>query len=193
MSQRFRGRSHGALLRKLPRNLVLFDGRCRLSQARVQYVLERNFSYFSFLRLARGIDAATLEANKMFFCSFDSAEWREVRRHFGRSVGDAAGVVLVEKVPSEAASFLRRGGEEEADVDVLVSTKYTAVCRIGMKLDRWLPRTLFACLYYLVPQRVGDYWFDRALRRRRLWGTSEEDAVRFPKRILGLKERTWKL
>ncbi|RNF24468.1 uncharacterized protein Tco025E_02531 [Trypanosoma conorhini] len=246
MSRRYRGRSYQNILRKLPRNLVVFDGHCLMCQARVQYVLERNFSYFSFLRLTQGVDPVRLARNKMLFCSFDSVNWRELRRNFPHLLSDADAVALIEKVPSQTASFLSRvrqrqerrrpqgpsgdarsrghhtgggGGvfaahsplaplasstpsaasgvadgldAGEEDVDILVSVKYEAVCRIGMKLDRWLPRTLFCCLYYTLPQRLGDRWYDHVLRRRQLWGTSEEDAVRYPKRVLGLKERTWR-
>ncbi|RNF18753.1 hypothetical protein TcG_04886 [Trypanosoma cruzi] len=246
MSQLYRGRSYQNILRKLPRNLVVFDGHCLMCQARVRHVLERNFSYFSFIRIMQGVDPVKLEVNKMLFCSFDSVEWREVRRNFPHLLNDADGVVLIEKLPSKTASFLSRvkqgqkqrrqqgrtggmkGSEEkrglknffqtnnfsfplasssvttprgpaggfdvvEEDVDIVVSVKYEAVCRIGMKLDRWLLRILFRCLYYMLPRWMGDRWYDYILRRRRLWGTSEEDAVRYPKRVPGLKERTWKL
>ncbi|KEG13219.1 hypothetical protein DQ04_01141050 [Trypanosoma grayi] len=228
MSQRYRGRSYQAVLRKLPRNLVGFDGHCLMCQARVQYVLERNFSFFSILSFSRDIDPVRLEANKVLFCSFDSVEWREVRRWFPHLTQDAEGIVLVEKVPSKTATFLSsvrrrqrkqylgaadsgRNGRDmfpldpssgasrdsgvgaAEDLDIVVSVRYVAVCRVGMKLDRWLPRTICRFLYYAVPQWVGDRWYDRVVARRRLWGTSEEDAVRYPKRVLGLKERTWRL
>ncbi|KAH9597692.1 hypothetical protein LSM04_007597 [Trypanosoma melophagium] len=234
MPGRYRGHTYGTLLRKLPRNLVVFDGHCLLCQARVQYVLERNFSYFSLLNLSQNTDEAKLAANKMLFCSFDSAEWREIRRHFPQLTTCPEGVVLIEKVPSKTATFLYRvrdrrrksintrhsnnsslfpftsssvtsssnssssigtlfdAGKEE-DLDILISVKYEAVCRMGMKLDRWLPRTVFRCLYYTIPQWMGNRWYDYVMTRRRLWGTSEEDAVKYPKRVLGLKERTWKL
>ncbi|ORC84192.1 uncharacterized protein TM35_000481530 [Trypanosoma theileri] len=230
MAGRYRGPAYKSLLRKLPRNLVVFDGHCLLCQARVQYVLERNFSYFSLLNLSHDTDEAKLTANKMLFCSFDSIEWREVRRHFPQLTTSPEGLMLIEKVPSKTTTFLnrerngRRGkfnhthnnnsndsslfpsasssssstgslfnAEKEEDLDILISVKYEAVCRVGMKLDRWLPRTVFRSLYYTVPQWMGDRWYDYQMRRRRLWGTSEEDAVQYPKRVLGLKERTWKL
>ncbi|KAG8341838.1 hypothetical protein ERJ75_000462100 [Trypanosoma vivax] len=222
MSQRYRGRSHRALLRKLPRNLVAFDGHCRMCQARVQYVLERNFSYFSLLNPTRDVDKDALEANKMLFCSFDSVEWQELSRQLPHLTRGAEGIVLFEKVPSTTKAFIDRvrqqgksstsltgtflaspsaslspplqsNAEAEEDMDILVSTKFSAVCRVGMKLDRWLPRTVARCFYQFLPNWVGDRWYERVLRRRRLWGTSEDDAVRHPEHLLGLKERTWRL
>ncbi|CBH14988.1 hypothetical protein, conserved [Trypanosoma brucei gambiense DAL972] len=223
MSYRFKGRLNPTILRKLPRNLVVFDGHCLMCQARVQYVLERNFSYFSLLNLTLDVDKVKLRENKVLFCSFDSIEWRELRRHFPDVTKDVEGIILFEKVPSRTADFLSRVRrmkkrskslsksnealsfpvassshwrsftDVEDELDILISTKHTAVCRVGMKLDRWLPSVVARCMLYAMPRWIGDRWYDRVLRRRTLWGTSEEDAVRYPARVLGLKERTWRL
>nr|CCC93294.1 conserved hypothetical protein [Trypanosoma congolense IL3000] len=223
MSYRYNGRACASILHKLPKNLVVFDGHCRMCQARVQYVLERNFSYFSLLNPFKDADKVKLEENKMLFCSFDSIEWRELSRHFPHITKDVQGIVLIEKVPSHNARFLssvrrrkihngastgtqwstnfpvastsgfRDPNVPESEVDVLVSIKHSAVCRVGMKLDRWLPSTVARCMFYLLPYCVGNLWFDYMLRRRRLWGTTEEDAIRSPTCVMGLKERTWRL
>ncbi|RNF08487.1 hypothetical protein TraAM80_02712 [Trypanosoma rangeli] len=78
-----------------------------MCQARVQYVLGRNFSYFSLFRLTQGVDSVRLAWNKVLFCRFDSVQWRELRRNFPHLLNGADAVALIEKVPSQTASFLR--------------------------------------------------------------------------------------
>eukprot|EP00796_Vickermania_ingenoplastis_P010081 gene10081-7051_t len=77
--------------------------------------------------------------------------------------------------------------------DLVVSVNFAAVCRIGMHLDSFLPRLLFRCIYWVVPDRAGAWLFHRYVTERRhtLWGTSEEDAVDILGRVEGMKERRW--
>lgn len=84
------------LLPRLPRNLVMFDGHCLMCQARVQYVLQRNFSFFhyrSVLYEDKALAARRLEQHALHFASFDSSEGREMiqRCYLQRQRGPAAG------------------------------------------------------------------------------------------------------
>lgn len=270
---RLRGTIHHALLRRLPRNLVVFDGHCLLCQERVRHVLERNFSFFAFRTLfTQGMDSRASEAqlhqHEMYFASFDSDTGEELLRvvfkrghrdiqrrtraatpnesygltacharpdvkslgsghnhtHVNNRVTDRSLTALLslpddlmflffEKVPSESsargcaryssvwcanekgspAAVCAAELSDSQDVDILVSTNYVARCRMGMHLDRWLLRWFWWACYRLVPRWLGCGVFDRCLSRRRavIWGTSEEDAVAVPQRILGMKERRW--
>ncbi|AYU78630.1 hypothetical protein, conserved [Leishmania donovani] len=254
---RFRGSHYQQLLAQLPRNLLVFDGHCLLCQARVRYVLERNFSFFSFFSYARrNVEdeiAEGLDRHRIYFASLDSKEGANVRRlFFQRAPSSSASrascsaalpqmalpvpadlvLVLIEKVPSQTASFLtgvRPGGlaaddrtlfektaasygrgaatsastvtfstassrlVSAAETDLFVSTNYTAMCRVGMHLDRFLTRSIFRFLYCVVPTSVGNWWFERYVCRRRktIWGTSEQDAVKECGIIEGMRERRW--
>ncbi|KPA78330.1 putative mitochondrial hypothetical protein [Leptomonas pyrrhocoris] len=249
--KRFRGVHYKQLLPRLPRNLLVFDGHCLMCQARVRYVLERNFSFFSFMNYASSeVEqemAEGLDRHRIHCASLDSPEGTDIHRSFfqrsvkmSRSSGASAAtpsmalavlptpedlvVVFIEKVPSQTASFLARvrpGGLAADDhalfhnsasssaphasatasarlvrpdeTDLLVSTNYAAMCRVGMHLDRFLVRNAFCALYYTVPSAVGDWWFERYVcrRRKKLWGTSEQDAVRENGIIEGMRERRW--
>lgn len=236
-----------------------------MCQARVRYVVERNFSFFSFTKYASSeVEqeiAEGLDRHRIHFVSLDSPEGTDLRRSFfqrsvkvntSASASKSAAapstalpvlpvpedlvLVFVEKVPSQAASFLARmrpgglasddrtlfqsspsssstaggrsgasasssGGSATAsarlinpqETDLLVSTNYAAMCRVGMHLDRFLVRTAFGVLYYTVPSSVGDWWFERYVctRRAKYWGTSEQDAVREDGIIEGMRERRW--
>ncbi|SYZ65767.1 hypothetical_protein (plasmid) [Leishmania braziliensis MHOM/BR/75/M2904] len=257
---RFRGNHYKQLLTQLPRNLLVFDGHCLLCQARVRYVLERNFSFFSLLSyvMCRVEDdlAEGLDRHRIYFASLDSKEGANVRRlFFQRTPSSSAAcasssaappqpvlpvpedlvLVFIEKVPSQTAKFLacvRPGGVaaddrtlfqntttaatygrgvaasasttsssstasarlvDAAETDLFVSTNYTAMCRVGMHLDRFLIRLLFRFLYCAVPTSMGDYWFERYVccRRKNIWGTSEQDAVKVSGIIEGMVERRW--
>ncbi|GET88401.1 hypothetical protein, conserved [Leishmania tarentolae] len=255
---RFRGSHYKQLLTQLPRNLLVFDGHCRMCQARVRYVLERNFSFFSFCSYAtRAVEneiAEGLDRHRLYFASLDSREGANVRRVFFQRASSSSGacasssvalpqrtlpvpedlvLVLIEKVPSKTANFLAcmrpgglaaddrtlfarktttsdgRGAAKSAfaatsstassqlahtdETDLLVSTNYTAMCRVGMHLDRFLTRSLFCFLYCAVPTSVGNWWFERYVcrRRKRIWGTSEQDAVKESGVIEGMPERRW--
>lgn len=255
---RFRGSHYQQLLTQLPRNLLVFDGHCRMCQARVRYVLERNFSFFSLFSYAtRKVEdeiAEGLDRHRIYFASLDSKEGANVRRLFFQRASSSSAsrasysaalpqlvlpvpedlvLVFIEKVPSQTASFLaclRPGGlaaddrtlfegktaasygrgattststatfstassrlVNAAETDLLVSTNYTAMCRVGMHLDRFLTRTLFRFLYCAVPTSVGNWWFERYVCRRRknIWGTSEQDAVKECDIIEGMRERRW--
>ncbi|CCW62940.1 unnamed protein product [Phytomonas sp. EM1] len=269
MTMRHRGLAYKALLPRLPRNLVVFDGHCLLSQARVRYVLERNFNYLSIPSYLLGYTQDTgLERHRIYFTSFSSLEGNELKRLFfpisnslrktpstGTSTSslplssqpsrlpDDLVILFVEKVPSRNASLLHQAGGHRAhedrnaalfapassnsssssstarfylfrdnrprrkgdpqmdagtlifpeDTDLLVSTNFSAMCRIGMHLDRIWLRIVFRVLYSIIPRRLGDAWFERVVSRRRklIWGTSEEDAVTVPGAIDGMKERRW--
>ncbi|KAG5505793.1 hypothetical protein JKF63_05129 [Porcisia hertigi] len=258
--KRFRGSHYRQLLTHLPRNLLVFDGHCLMCQARVRYVLERNFSFFSFLNYATSAVedeiAQGLDCHQIHFASLDSQEGENVRRVFFQrassssahasaltatpepilSVPEDLVLVFIEKVPSQKARFLAsvRSGSVATDdrtlfhgtttatsrargaiwgaqptaslpstpsawlvhaneTDLLVSTNYTAMCRVGMHLDRFLTRLFFRFLYCAVPTPVGDWWFERYVsrRRKRIWGTSEQDAVKEYGIIEGMRERRW--
>ncbi|EPY29666.1 hypothetical protein STCU_04355 [Strigomonas culicis] len=263
--KRFRGTNYSLLLSRLPRNLVIFDGHCLLCQARVRYVLERNFNYFGYLSYVRGTESAEtenherLDRHRMYFTSLGLPEGAQVARTLkcmppaasstpSRAADAAPGsayemdlvVVFVEKVPSRESFFLRRMGARASgrhaddlmdtlaaaassttaaapaatrrretetgdqarrssaltnpkETDLLVSTNFTAMCRIGMRLDRWLPSCVFTLAFYAVPKAAGDWWFRRfvSVRRHTIWGTSEKDAVVEPKAIEGMRERRW--
>ncbi|KPI84107.1 hypothetical protein ABL78_6844 [Leptomonas seymouri] len=262
--KRFRGVHYKQLLQRLPRNLLVFDGHCLMCQARVRYVLERNFSFFSFTKyLSSNVEREMVEGldrHCIHFASLDSPEGVDIHRSFfqrsvkvKKSSGASAAtpstplsvlpvpadlvMVFVEKVPSQTASFLARARRTELasddlalfqnssssssskldsrsgssakssngsgpastrlrepnDTDLLISTNYAAMCRVGMHLDRFLVRSAFCALYYAVPSSVGDWWFERYVcqRRKRLWGTSEEDAVRVDGLLEGMRERRW--
>jgi hypothetical protein len=264
--RRFRGIHYKQLLPRLPRNLLVFDGHCLMCQARVRYVVERNFSFFSFTNYVfRGAEtevAEGLDRHRIHFASLDSPEGSDVRRSFFQravmarksspNVSSATPTVVlpvlpipedlvlvfIEKVPSQTASFLARvrPGELAADdrnlflsssmasttsssatgggsnskgssssltssarlvnpeeTDLLVSTNYTAMCRVGMHLDRFFMRSVFGALYYVVPASLGDWWFERYVcqRRRKIWGTSEQDGVSVDGIIEGMRERRW--
>ncbi|KAG5506162.1 hypothetical protein GH5_05845 [Leishmania sp. Ghana 2012 LV757] len=267
--RRYRGIHCKQLLAQLPRNLLIFDGHCLLCQARVRYVLERNYSFFSFLSYITSkveIESAKgLDLHRIHFASFDSKEGDNMRRFFFQRAPPSFAahasssatlsqspftrpedlvLLLIEKVPSQSASFLsgaRPGGfaaddrelfrnattaaicsggstpctptmssfsstasarlVNAAETDLFISTNYTAMCRVGMHLDRFLIRLLFRFLirllfrflYCAVPTSVGDWWFERYVCRRRklIWGTSEQDAVKESGLIEGLRERRW--
>lgn len=265
--QRFRGTPHRQLLARLPRNLLLFDGQCRMSQARIRYVMERNFSFFSLAGYATGdIEDALqegLDQHAIRFASLHSAEGTDLVRRFLKAPPPTTTatarplaspptpaalpmpadlvLVFIEKVPSKTSSFLNRVQTSRSAVDdrrlfgsssasaaaaekkktlpgissplsassspsvssgsladpqttdLLVSTNFVAMCRVGMHLDRWLPRMICRLLYYCVPQQLGGVWFDRfiSVRRREIWGTSEEDAGVSDHLIDGMKERRW--
>lgn len=257
--KRFRGTHYRQLLSRLPRNLLVFDAHCLMCQARVRYVVERNFSFFSFANYAASdVDqemSEGLDRHRIHFASLDSPEGTDIHRSFfqrlvtrNKSSGASAAtpttalpvlpipedlvIVFVEKVPSQTASFLARvrpGGLAADDrtlfqqtspssaasgtsssssassstssarlvhsneTDLLVSTNYAAMCRVGMHLDRFLVRSAFRALYYAVPSSIGDAWFDRYVSRRRkkFWGTSEQDAVKEDGIIEGMRERRW--
>ncbi|KAG5479867.1 hypothetical protein LSCM4_05875 [Leishmania orientalis] len=259
--RRFRGIHCKQLLVQLPRNLLIVDGHCLLCQARVRYVLERNFSFFSFLSYftskVEDESAKGLDLHRIHFASFDSKEGDNLRRFFFQRAPPSFAtrasssatlsqsafpgpedlvLLLIEKVPSQSASFLsgaRPGGlaaddrelfrtattaaicsggstpctptmsslsstasarlVNAAETDLFVSTNYTAMCRVGMHLDRFLIRLLFRFLYCAVPTSVGDWWFERYVCRRRklIWGTSEQDVVNEGGLIEGLRERRW--
>lgn len=271
MATRFRGTMYKALLPRLPRNLVVFDGHCLMSQARVRYVLERNFNYFRMIPYFMGDEgdmAEQLDFHRMHFMSLDSSEAEELERVLVDKKGAAAKgrpaevvLLFVEKVPSKSASFLRgrralatsataatsgaRGGASSSsssggatdelfqnpttiddsyaslsgknvikkrhqvnaseqtiathalrhpeETDLLVSTNFAAMCRIGMHLDRRLVRNGFRVVYWLTPKAVGDWWFSKYVAQRRgvIWGTSEADAVSKLGIIEGMKERRW--
>lgn len=266
--KRFRGTHYRQLLQRLPRNLLVFDGHCLMCQARVRYVVERNFSFFSLASYAVSDDvdsemAKGLDRHRIHFASLDSPVGNDLHRSFfQRSVKRSATassatpttvlavlpvpedlvMLFVEKVPSQTASFLARmrpgglavddrnlfqsaagasaasstrsgassvkaggGGAGAAagasssrlvsaeETDLLVSTNYAAMCRVGMHLDRFLVRSAFRALYYAVPSSVGDWWFERYVcqRRKKIWGTSEQDAVKEDGIIEGMRERRW--
>lgn len=270
MQKRFAGVRYEYMLKRLPRNLVVIDGQCLMCQAGAQYVLERNFNFFSPVTYVTEADKAEargaykLDKHELHFSSLHSLEFEDIKRAFfapaaatttaaaGRassssSPGSGRGdtdrivaskdlaLVLIEKVPSRTASFLhtlgrspkgslsdealftptalkesqqqvrrkRSGAAEHVDsaqlaeaqsVDLLVSTDFVAVCRVGMHLDRWLVASFFYLVYYLVPARLGTWWFERYInvRRRQIWGTSEKDAVtQLGGAIEGMKERRW--
>ncbi|KAG5479480.1 hypothetical protein LSCM1_04744 [Leishmania martiniquensis] len=251
---RFRGTHCKQLLAQLPRNLLIFDGHCLLCQARVRYVLERNFSFFGLLDYAAGevedAMAKGLDLHRIHFASFDSAEGENLRRFFFQrapsssparpprtlSMPDDLVLLFIEKVPSQTASSLaaaRRSSVaaddqelfrstttkatgslsstiatsttsfpsetasarlvDAAETDLLVSTNYMAMCRVGMHLDRFLTRLFFRFLHGAVPASVGDWWFQRFVCRRRklIWGTSEQDAVMESGIVEGMRERRW--
>ncbi|KAK7194931.1 hypothetical protein NESM_000415400 [Novymonas esmeraldas] len=253
--KRFSGSHYRQLLTRLPRNLLIFDGHCLLCQARVRYVLERNFSFFSLMNYATSeVEkemSAGLDRHRIHCASLHSQEGTDVRRSFLHSRASSSSstssssasppttlpepedlvLLCIEKVPSRAASFLARarprgvaaddralfhtgGGATAAspsrasastaatssarlvtadETDLLVSTNYLAMCRVGMHLDRTLTRALFRLVYTVVPTAVGDWWFSRYVcgRRRRLWGTSEQDAAVEDGIIDGMRERRW--
>lgn len=254
---KYRGVTCRTLFTRLPRNLVFFDGHCLWCQRRAQYVLERNFSYFSTVAYYAQFDWETsqadakLDRHKMHFASLDSSEAEDVKKAFfntataplqpqqpsiDRSSWNTPAkkpplpnelvILLVEKVPSYNATYLRRhrGSTRNADdklfrppsrveasarvqrqgvessalqhpeqTDLLVSTNFAAMCRIGMHLDRTLVRLVSRLLYTMVPTAVGNAVFQKFVceRRRRLWGSSEEDAVKQLGRIDGMRERRW--
>lgn len=262
MERRFRGVTYRALLPRLPRNLLVFDGRCLMSQARVRYVLERNFNYFKMLSYFMGNEgdmSEQLDRHRIHLLSFNSSEADELRRlllsdrsaQLAGPTQDDPVLLFVERVSSQSGSLLlarraratsatagvsgahdpvaglfqdpttaadsyaafsgesivrkkpppRRGADAVStqalqrpeDTDLLVSTDFAAVCRVGMHLDRWLVRSAWRVLYKLTPRSVGNWWFDRFIRQRRrtIWGTSEKDAVSTLGMIDGMKERRW--
>lgn len=261
--RRFRGIHYKQLLPRLPRNLLVFDGHCLMCQARVRYVVARNFSFFSFTNyvFGGGVEeemAEGLDRHRIHFASLDSPEGTDIHHSFfqrsvkvSKTAASAATpstplpvlpipedlvLVFIEKVPSQTASFLARvrpvglaaddrtlfqntstsssatsGGASAItgrkntaacssarlvnpeETDLLVSTNYAAMCRVGMHLDRFLVRSAFCALYYTVPSSVGDWWFERYVcqRRKKFWGTSEQDAVKVDGIIEGMRERRW--
>ncbi|CAD2221118.1 hypothetical protein ADEAN_000864900 [Angomonas deanei] len=256
MFVRYKGGQLRKLVPKLPRNLVLFDGKCLMSQARARYVIERNFNYFGYLSFVRSTDLTETEMferidrHKMHFASLHSTDAASVVRllKVSRPAGgtipegssyENATVVFLEKVPSSGTFFLRRKGgsssgsrasgaqdnlllrlseeqragkkvsEKETgdaavrtallsnpnEVDVIVSTDFAAICRIGMHVDRWLPSLFFGCMFYCTPTSVGKWWFDKYVneRRKKIWGTSEQDAMVALNTIEGMRERRWSM
>ncbi|CCW70359.1 unnamed protein product [Phytomonas sp. Hart1] len=271
MTTRHRGLAFKALLPRIPRNLAVFDGHCLLCQARVRYVLERNFNYLSITSyLVGNTEDTSLERHQIYFTSFDLLEGSELKRLFFPTptsprkppltdtptsnfplspqpliVPDDLVILFVEKVVSKNASLLRHAGghcphgdrnallfsptsqalssslsssmaifsflglhrgkakdsnpmnaavlPQPEDTDLLVSTNFAAMCRIGMHLDRVWLRAISCVLYYTIPRRLGDAWFERAVLKRRklIWGASEEDAVKMLGMIDGMKERRW--
>lgn len=259
--RRYCGTSVCRLLPRLPRNLVLFDGHCLMSQARVRYVLERNFSFFHFRSLLvedAALTARRLEQHALYFSSLDSPQGRDIVHRFVSCVGeskqdgttrysgavtgklpptsprvsDNVAVVLVEKVPTRHWKFLRRraartAGASNDDIlwrnstqlkvgrdasakdpllgdgsttsdtcnhtELVVSSNFYAMCRIGMHLDRFIARLFFRLLFVLTPEPVASFVFRKCVleRRRVIWGTSEEDALKVWSRIEGIRERRW--
>lgn len=265
--------SYGKLLPHLPKNLVVFDGHCLWCQSRMQYVLERNFSFFHFRSILfedPKAAAERLRQHALHFTSLDSSEGRELMHRFFASAstpGKASFssftstsssrlplpedlvVLFIEKVPSQKWKFFRQKGARPShennddllfssagvrqknkqkklyttgaqrkaspysttasstnakddvfwspndphQMDLVLSVNFSALCRIGMHLDRFLPRIFFAFLYYLIPESLGSLFFRHIIskRRQQLWGTSEEDAVDVLGRMEGMKERRW--
>lgn len=83
--------------------------------------------------------------------------------------------------------------DDPRQMQLIVSVNFAALCRIGMHLDRFLPRLVCRLAYFLIPEWMGSWLFQRFVseRRHRLWGTSEEDAVDVLGRVEGMKERRW--
>lgn len=273
--------TYRALLPRLPKNLVVIDGHCLWCQSRMQYVLERNFSFFHFRSvLYEDPKAAALRLRQhaLHFASLDSSEGRELQHRFFTSAPKKASfsssstpssstrlplpedlaILFIEKKPARHWFFLRQQGarpshenhdnlifytkdasmqkrnekkkrsestqrtpqvggipfpsassanvssvskEEEIffsendpnQVDLILSINFSALCRIGMHLDRFLPRLLSRFLYYCVPEWLGSIWFRHFVSKRRqfIWGSSEEDAVDVLGRVDGMKERRW--
>lgn len=194
MSRVFPGDRFKILRARLPARLLVFDGQCLLSQARVTQILERNYY----------LKEEDTEANKIFFTSSRVAEGKEVIHAFQSFLGNNTDTLIyVEKIPSSSGRLQRLsklrsiGGMplekavQESD-DIRVSVKSKAVLRVMMRLDRLWVRFAGRMGYYLLPRWLGDRIFDVVAGRRRLWGTSEQDAILFPKPIEGLKERTWR-
>jgi predicted DCC family thiol-disulfide oxidoreductase YuxK len=193
MSRVFPGDRFKILRSRLPSKLLVFDGQCLLSQARVTQILERN--YF--------LNDHDTEANKILFTSTRVPEGREVLKAFPSICANTDSVVYVEKIPSSSGRLQRLNrlrsigsmpldkAAEESD-DIRVSVKSKACLRVMMRLDRIWVRVLGRLGFYLLPRWFGDRIYDAVADRRRLWGTSEQDAVLFPKPIEGLKERTWR-
>lgn len=265
--------SYGKLLPNLPKNLVVFDGHCLWCQSRMQYVLERNFSFFHFRSILFEDPKAAVERRRqhaLHFTSLDSSEGRELIHRFFASTPSAGKapsssstsffssrlplpedlvVLLIEKVPSRQWNFFRQKGARPSrennddllfsasgdlqknkqkktsktgvqkkgspysstasstmakddvlssqvdphQIDLVLSVNFSALCRIGMHLDRFFPRIFFSFLYYLIPESLGSVFFRHFISKRRhlLWGTSEEDAVDVLGRMEGMKERRW--
>eukprot|EP00331_Platyophrya_macrostoma_P005187 CAMPEP_0176426388 /NCGR_PEP_ID=MMETSP0127-20121128/11913_1 /TAXON_ID=938130 /ORGANISM="Platyophrya macrostoma, Strain WH" /LENGTH=153 /DNA_ID=CAMNT_0017807647 /DNA_START=41 /DNA_END=498 /DNA_ORIENTATION=+ len=153
MSRLYRGDRIVSLRRTLPPNLVVFDGKCRLSQHRISQVIERNFPL---------VLDESFQPRCLYFTSSQLPEGREVLRAFphlsiaakdGAASGSTSSslsppssssrrwvdsVVLVERVPSAEGRLqrlnpLRKLGTMDLDApvsdtdDVMVYTKWKAV------------------------------------------------------------------
>lgn len=274
--------SYRTLLPRLPKNLAVIDGHCLWCQSRMQYVLERNFSFFHFRSVLYEdpkAAASRLRQHALYFASLDSSEGRELIHRFFTSspkkstpsrsnsssstffpstrlpLPEDLAVLFIEKVHARQFYFLRQQGarlshennddllfrkkdssdgikrkkndpvgpqplgqknpsssplfsssfplpdedvyaspHDPSQVDLFISVNFSALCRMGMHLDRFFPRMLSCILYYTVPEWVGSKLFHHFVTRRRqfIWGTSEEDAVVVLDRVEGMKERRWR-
>jgi predicted DCC family thiol-disulfide oxidoreductase YuxK len=192
MSRVFTGDRFKLLRARLPAKLVVFDGRCLMCHARIAQILERNFF----------LDDKHTEDNKIVFTSMHVAEGKEIIRSFPSLLSGQDTIIYVERIPSSAGRLQRLSkvrsigelsldGAPEASDDIRVSVKSKACLRVMMHLDRFWLRNLGRLGFYTVPRWLGDMVYDAVAARRGLWGTTEQDAVQFPKHIEGLKERTW--
>lgn len=80
MSRLYRGERYSVLRAKLPSNLVVFDGKCRMSQSRAAQVIERNFPL---------ILDESFQPRCLLFTSRHLPEGREVLRAFPHLVAGA--------------------------------------------------------------------------------------------------------
>ena len=164
-----------------------------MCQNKIRYLVRRNFNHED-----EG------HKHRLSMTTVAAQEGQAVLRQFPSILKGVDTIVFVEKIPSREAELQLAGSltdrnslgvdkstEEEA-FDVRVSVKWEALFRISQHLDR--PELVFAMkvLWAIVPQFIGNWYYDRVARKRMLYGRADCCVSKEPQVILGLKERLWK-
>jgi predicted DCC family thiol-disulfide oxidoreductase YuxK len=202
---------------RLPKNLVLFDGRCYYCNHTVQWVIEHN------LKWPKASD------NVMHFCPLESPDAQFVLSHFPQS--EAGGtietdtLILIENrspyfsdpttpaapaapgratnASTAAAAASRQQkqydeateeggshGDDSGKKQVEVYTGSAAMFRIGMKLDAPIWSSASTLGYYVLPRPCSDFFYNRiAARRYERYGKASACIAPSPE----MKLRYWQL
>lgn len=184
------------LAKRVPLNLILFDGECLFCNRQIHFVARHNLAHDD-------------DANRMHFVHLQSSDGRTVANHFPgalRSATDLDTILLIEKrrvvaptqrkegsasfrsaVPSSPATL---AGDEKFEVKCY--TKSAAIFRIGMKLDRKLYSRLATFAYYVLPSWLADIGYDFVAKRRfSLYGRTDDGVCVKP--TAEMQARVWKL